>query len=78
MVEKHKIIDTERKVAALRETFMMTNTSAPPPAKPKVVAFNTDMPFSDKSIEEPKDLTLSRAKLQENMKRNLAARKAAG
>ncbi len=78
LAEKHKVLDVDRKVAALREAIMGETLPSPAVEKPKVVALNTDMPFSDKPVGAAKDLHPSQARLRANLRRNLDAGKAAG
>lgn len=51
---------------------------SPEVEKPKVVPLSTDMPFSDKPLNEPKDMHPLQAPLRANLESNLAAGKAAG
>lgn len=77
LVEKHKIVDAERKVAALREAIMAAPTPATPlPEKPTVVAIDTRIPFSDKPVNGHEDMLALQARLRANMERKLAAGKA--
>ena len=78
LVAKHKVADTNRRVAELRQAVMEAEASAPLPTKPTVVALDTRNPFSDKPLDGPKDLHPLQAKLRANLERNLAAAKAAG
>lgn len=78
LAEKHKVLDVDRKVAALREAIMRETSPSPVAEKPKIVALNTDMPFSDKPESAAKSLHPLQARLRANLERNLAAGKAAG
>lgn len=78
LVAKHQIADADRKVSELRQAIMAAKTPAPMIEKPKVARINTDMPFSDKPVNDAKGLHPLQARLRANMERNLAAAKAAG
>ena len=51
-IEQHQVADAARKVAELRQGVMGAETPAPVIEKPKVSRLSTNMPFSDKPINE--------------------------